>query len=296
MKILVLGGSGTVGSEVVRGLLEKNHEVKVLTRNAEKAKNLPDGVQAVIGDLLEVETVRRIFNDVDSVFLLNGSSPAESQEGIMAVNGARMAGVKRLVYLSAMGLEDAPHLPHLGAKIGIEYAVKKSGIPYTILRPNNFFQNDSNWFKEAILNNGIYPQPFGNKGMSRVDVRDIAEAAVIALTSNKGEGETYNLVGADVLTGDRTAEIWSEALGRKVVYGGDDLDEWERQMLNWLPPVLVFDFKLMFEFFQKEGMKATAEDLERQHELIGHEPRKFEDFTRESATIWLSNSQTATVK
>lgn len=289
MKILVLGGSGTVGSEVVRQLLARYVEVKVLTRSAEKAANLPDGAQAEIGDLQEPETISRIFNGVDGVFLLNGTSPAESQEGIMAVNGARMAGVRRLVYLSAHGLEAAPHLPHLGAKIGIEYAVKKSGIPYTILRPNNFFQNDY-WFQEAILNYGVYPQPYGDRGMSRVDVRDIAEAAVLTLTNGKGAGESFNLVGAEALTGESTAEIWSEALGRKIVYGGNDLDEWERQTLKIFPAWQVFDYKLMYEHFQKEGLIATAEDLERQNELLGREPRKFKDFARETAQVWLSNN------
>lgn len=289
MNILVLGGSGTVGSEVVRQLLARSAEVKVLTRSAERAANLPEGAQAEIGDLQKPETIRRIFNGVDGVFLLNGTSPAESQEGIMAVNGAREAGVGRLVYLSAQGLEAAPHLPHLGAKIGIEYAVKKSGIPYTILRPNNFFQNDY-WFQEAILNHGVYPQPYGDRGMSRVDVRDIAEAAVIALTNGKGAGETFNLVGAEALTGESTAKIWSRALGREIIYGGNDLEEWERQTLKFLPAWQVFDYKLMYEHFQKEGMIATAEDLERQNELLGRKPRKFEDFARETARVWVSNN------
>ena len=290
MKVLVLGGTGTVGSELVRQLLDRKLDVMVLTRDVKKAAKLPSGARPVIGNLLEPEIVRSIFNDVDSVFLLNATTPTEAQEGIMAVNGARMAGVKKLVYLSAMGLENAPHLPHLGAKIAVEFAVKKSGIPYTILRPNNFFQNDY-WFREAILNYGVYPQPIGDVGLSRIDVRDIAEAAVITLTSDKGEGETFNIVGAEALTGTRTAEIWSEALGRKIVYGGNDLDNWERQTLNYLPAVLTFDFKLMYEFFQKEGCLAKDEDLDRQNKLLGHEPRRFEAFARETASDWLQNPE-----
>ncbi|MDQ4122125.1 MAG: NmrA family NAD(P)-binding protein [Acidobacteriota bacterium] len=289
MKVLVLGGTGTVGSEVVRELLDRKLEVKVLTRSAEKAAKLPAGAQGIIGDLLKPETIRRIFTGVDSLFLLNGNTITESQEGFSAISGAKAAGVKRLVYLSAMGPENAPHVPHLGSKIGIEFAVKKSGIPYTILRPNNFFQNDY-WFRDPLLEHGVYPQPYGDVGMSRVDVRDVGEAAAIALTSSKGEGETYNLVGADVLTGEKTAEIWSKALDKKIVYAGNDLEEWERQTLNYLPPWLVFDFKLMYEFFQKEGVRANEEDLERQNKLLGHEPRKFEDFARETADAWLGKA------
>jgi uncharacterized protein YbjT (DUF2867 family) len=289
MKVLVLGGTGTVGSRVTRELLARNVKVKVLTREANKAAHLPEGVETEIGNLQEPETVRRVFDGVDSLFVLNATSPAESHEGLMAVSGARMAGVKRLVYLSAMNIDRAPYIPHFGAKLGIEAAVEGSGIPYTILRPNNFYQNDY-WFKDAILQFSVYPQPFGGVGMSRVDVRDIAEAAAIALVSGKGEGETYNLVGPEALTGEQSAAIWSDALGRQIVYGGDDLDEWERRALNSLPAWAVFDYKLMYEHFQTEGCRASGEDLARQQELLGREPRRFEDFARETALEWLASA------
>lgn len=101
MKVLVLGGTGTVGSQVLRELLERECKVNVLTRSDDRAKNLPKSAQALIGDLLDPETVRKIFNKIDAVFLLNAVSPTETHEGLMAINGARLAGVKRIVYLSA---------------------------------------------------------------------------------------------------------------------------------------------------------------------------------------------------
>lgn len=286
MKTLVLGGTGTVGSEVVRELLKRNADVTVLTRSAENAQKLPANVQTEIGNLQEPETIRRVFNGFDAVFLLNVVSPTETHEGLMAVNGARMAGVKRIVYLSVPHLESAPHLPHFGAKLPVEFTIKKSGIPYTILRPNNFFQNDY-WFKQALLEYGVYPQPIGDIGLSRVDVRDIAEAAAIALTETGHEGETYHIAGSELQTGETSAEIWSRALGKKIVYAGNDLDEWERQTLEYLPAWMTFDFKLMYEFFQKEGLIATARDIERQTRLLGHAPRTFEDFAQEMAQAWL---------
>jgi uncharacterized protein YbjT (DUF2867 family) len=142
MKVLVLGGSGTVGSHVVRELLERKVVTLVLTRSAEKGKRLPPGAEAVIGDLLDPGTVRSVFRGIDGVFLLTAVSTTETHEGLMAVNGARMSGVKRFVHMSVHNVEQAPHLPHFGAKLPIEAAIKASGMPYTILRPNNFFQND----------------------------------------------------------------------------------------------------------------------------------------------------------
>ena len=219
------------------------------------------------------------------MFMLIAVSATETHEGLMALNGMRMAGVKRLVYMSVQNLEQALHLPHFGSKLPIETVLKASGIPYTILRPNNFFQNDY-WFKDAMLKYGIYPQPIGDIGLSRVDVRDIAEAAAIALTTPGHEGQTYSVVGPQVHTGKSTAEVWSRALGKTVVYGGNDLDAWEQQSLEFLPAWMVFDFRLMYAFFQDKGLKAARSDIESQTKLLGHAPRSFEDFAMETARLW----------
>jgi uncharacterized protein YbjT (DUF2867 family) len=285
MKVLVLGGTGMVGSQVVRELLARGVEVSVLTRSAEKARNLPGGARAVTGDLLEPKTVRSVFAGQDGVFLLNPVSVTETHEGLMALNGVRMAGVKRLAYLSVHNVDTAPQLPHFGSKIAVEIAIKASGVPFTILRPNNFYQNDY-WVKDALMKFGVYPQPIGSVGISRVDVRDIAEAAAIALTAGEHEGQTYNLVGPQPCTGAGTAEAWGRVLGKPIVYAGDDLDAWEAQSLQYLPPWIVFDFRLMYAFFQEKGLKATAADIKRQTKLLGHAPRSFEDFTAETARAW----------
>lgn len=285
MKILVTGGTGNVGSRVVRELLARDADVHVLTRNAEHAKGLPAGARPVVGDLLDPATIRSAFRGMDGLFLLNAVSVTEAHEGLMAVNGARDGGVRRIVYMSVHHVDAAPHLPHFGAKLPIETAIKASGIAHTILRPNNFFQNDL-WVKDALLQYGVYPQPIGEIGLSRVDVRDIAEAAAVALTTRGHEGRTCNLVGPEVWTGSGTAAAWSRALGRPIAYAGDDLDAWEKQSLAYQPPWMVFDFRLMYAFFQERGLAATADDIAQETALLGHPPRRFEDFAAETARAW----------
>jgi uncharacterized protein YbjT (DUF2867 family) len=285
MNVLVTGGTGTVGSQVVRELISRGAGVSVLTRDAANTTKLPKGVKPVEGNLLEPATVRRAFADVDGVFLLNPVSQTEVSEGLMAVMGMRQARLKRLVYLSVQHADRAAWLPHFGSKVGVEAGIRRSGISFTILRPNNFFQNDY-WFKDALLQYGVYPQPLGDVGVSRVDVRDIAEAAAVALTSSGHEGESYDLVGPEAHTGASTARAWSEALGKPIQYAGNDLDAWEKQSLQYLPDWMVFDFRMMYEHFQQEGLKATPETLERQTKLIGHPPRSFAAFTAETAAAW----------
>jgi uncharacterized protein YbjT (DUF2867 family) len=284
MKFLVLGATGTVGSNVVRELLARRQQVRALSRNLEKARSLGPNVEPVQGDLLDPSTLPRIFDGVDGAFVVNPVGPTESCEGLMAVSGAMNAGVKRLVYLSVQNADRAPYLPHFGSKVGIEAAVKISGATWTILRPSNFFQNDY-FFRDAILH-GVYPQPLGEVGVSRVDVRDIAELAAIALTQEGHAGKTYEPVGPQPLTGTQSAEIWSAVLGKKVAYAGNDLESWERQSLQFLPPVMVYDFKLMYRYFQEKGLRGSAEDVATLTRAVGHPPRSFEEFAAETAKAW----------
>lgn len=284
MSILVTGGTGTVGSAVVRELLTRGEDVNVLTRDPAKLKDTK-GVTAVQGNLLEPSTVRRAFDGIDRVFLISPVSQTEANEALMAVTGMRLAKVKRIVYLSVHDAHKAAWLPHFGAKVGVEEGIKASGIAFTILRPNNFYQND-HWFKDVLLQYGVYPQPLGARGVSRVDVRDIAEAAAIALTTSDQEGESYDLVGPEAVTGESTAKSWSAALGKPVAYGGDDLDAWEKVQLQYLPDWMVFDFRAMYEHFQQHGLIATPAAIARQTKLLGHAPRGFDAFAKETAAAW----------
>ena len=284
-KVLVTGGTGTVGSQVVRELLARGVEVTVFTRDAKKAEKLPAGARAVTGDLLDPAAIRSAFAGHDGLFLLNGLGASENQEGLMAVNGARLAGIRKVAYLSVHLVDEASHLPHFGSKISVEIALKDSGIPTTILRPSNYYQNDY-WFKDVLLNYGIYPQPLGSVGVSRVDVRDIAEVAAAALTSGGRRFDIVNLVGPTAWTGEKTAAVWSKALGTPIRYGGEDMDAWEKQNAQYLPAFLAFDFRLMYEHFQTKGLLGTAADVRRLTKLLGHPPRRYEDFVAETVAAW----------
>lgn len=287
MRILVVGGTGTVGSQVVRELAGRDADVCVLSRDAAKTSRQPASVRIIEGNLLRPATVGKVFTGFDAVFLINGMSQTESAEGLMAVAGMRLAGVKRVVYVSVQDAEKVAWLPHFGSKAGIETAIRSSGMAYTILRPNNFFQNDY-WLRDAIVGAGIYPQPLGDVGLSRVDVRDIAEMAAIALVSPTGEhdGQTYDVVGPDVLNGTATAAAWSDALGRNVRYMGNDLDAWEQLAAGSMPDWLTFDARMMFEYFVKHGLAASGDAIARQIKVLGHPPRAFSSFTKEVAAAW----------
>ncbi|HJQ97971.1 MAG TPA: NmrA family NAD(P)-binding protein [Candidatus Polarisedimenticolaceae bacterium] len=282
MKILVVGGTGTVGSALVRELLARGQEVRVLTRSEKKGAALPAGATFALGDLNDIATVRPAAAGMDAMFFLNGLSMTEAHEGLIAVNAAMLEGIRRIVYMSVQDLESAPHLPHFGSKIGIEAAVRGSGIPWTILRPNSFFQNQR-MYMPVVLEHGVYPEPIGTAGLSRIDVRDIAEIAATALTGAGHDGKTYDIAGARTWNAPETAEVWSKVLGRPIRYAGDDLDAWEAQAKTALPAWLAFDLRCMYEHFQQDGLEASQKTVAEVTRLLGHPPREFEAYVREIA-------------
>jgi uncharacterized protein YbjT (DUF2867 family) len=286
MNYLIIGGTGTVGKDVVAGLLQHdNATVRVLTRSEKHARKVPGGATAVIGDLEDPSTYEKIFAETDRLFLLNSVSMTELHQGLAAVHEAKRVGVQHVVYLSVHDAETIPSAPHIASKVAVEHALKESGIPYTILRPNNFYQNDY-WYENAIRTQGVYPQPIGTRGLSRVDTRDVAQAAVNAFTQSGHANKTYTLVGPDVLTGPDCAEIYAELLGRDVQYAGNDLNTWQKQARSMLPEWMAYDFRLMYAAFQERGLVATDAQKKETRTILGTKPRSFRRFAEEIVEQW----------
>lgn len=295
MSILVIGGTGMVGCYVVQGLVAKGEQVRVLTRSADKADALPLGAHGIIGDLRKPEILRWAMKGIDSVFLVTSVSQTEAEEGLAAVAAANRAGVRHLVYLSIYHVEQAPHISHFQSKMEIQKALRDSGMLFTLIMANNIFQNDL-VYRESILEEGIYPQPIGDIGLNRVDVRDIADAAVATLTQTGHEFHCYPLIGVEVLTGQDVADIYTGSLGREIRYGGDNLDVWGDRARRTLPDWLVPDLQRMYEFFQRHGLRASEGDFALQAKVLGHLPRCFHTFVRETAEAWVPDGPREYVK
>ena len=278
-KIVVIGGTGTVGSQTVQELLKRGADVRVMTRSAGRIASLPKGVEGVVGSMLAPETLPAVFAGAGKLFLITPLDRDETAQGIDAVDAAVAAGVNRIVYLSVHQADQALTIPHFVSKLPVEGVIRASGVEYTILRPNNFYQNDM-----AVLDAvraGVYPQPTGSVGMHRVDVRDIAEAAAIALTQAGHAGKTYSLVGPQAWTGASTVEFLSRHTGKPVAYAGEDLNAWAAQVRAFLPGWLVRDLQIMFQHFLDFGLQATQAEIDTITSVLGHAPRSYENFIKE---------------
>ena len=93
-------------------------------------------------------------------------------------------------------------------------------------------------------------------------MRDVAEAAAVALTTDGHQGKTYNLNGPEVLSGPRVAAIWGGLLGKPVAYPGEDMDGFEAQMRQHAPAWSAFDIRMMFQGYLERGFAAEPGDIE----------------------------------
>ena len=285
MSILVTGATGTIGSFIIQGLANAGAEVKALVRKTGK-RDFPEGVTEVVGDLADVASMRTALSSVRTLFLLNAVTPDEVTQALITLNLAREAGIERIVYLSVIHADKFTNVPHFTGKHTVERMIESHDIPATILRPAYFMQNDL-MVQQTVQNYSVYPMPIGSAGVSMIDARDIADVAVAELlrrdqSSSILDRITLELVGPEVLTGNSVAKIWSEALGQKITYGGDDIAAFEEQLSSFSPDWMAYDMRLMMAGIQTFGMQAAAGTVENLEMMIGHPLRTYEDLVRES--------------
>ena len=286
MTILVTGATGNVGRTVVDQLVQRGADVRALVRDPAKA-HFPDGVEIAQGDLLDVDALRAAFSGVSTLFLLNGVVADEFTQALVTLQIAREAGIERIVYLSVIHADLYVNVPHFAGKFGVERMIEQMGMGATILRPAYFMDNEVT-IRDAIAGYGLYPMPLGAKGIAMIDARDIGEIAAIELIRRE-EAATplpttrINLVGPDTLTGESAAAIWSDVLGRKIAYPGEDFAGFEQNLRQFMPSWMALDMRLMAERFVSDGMVPEAGDVDRLEEMLGRPLRRYRDYAAQIA-------------
>ncbi|MER8422398.1 NmrA/HSCARG family protein [Mesorhizobium sp. M0189] len=281
MTILVTGATGNVGRNVVEQLVKRGAHVRALVRDPSKA-NFAAGVDVVQGDLLDVDSLRKAFSGVSTLFLLNAVVADEYTQALVALAVAREAGIERIVYLSVIHSDLYVNVPHFAGKFGVERMIEQMGLNATILRPAYFMNNDIT-IKDVVTGYGIYPMPIGAKGVAMIDARDIGEIAAIELIRREQAAaplpfDRINLVGPDTLTGADVAAIWTDVLGRQITYPGDDTAGFEQNLRQFMPSWMALDMRLMAERFLTDGMVPDAGDVDRLTALLGRPLRSYRDY------------------
>lgn len=235
MTILVIGGTGIVGSEVVRALANAGEAVRATSR---RPARFEPGVDGAILDLSDPATLRAALSDVEAVFAY---ADPETADGL--VDEMQSAGVRRLVLLSSADAADAD-LGSFNARRHREpeLVVERSELDWTFLRPVAFASNALFW-KEQIRFAGTVRTPYPNASQSLIDPRDIGRVAAIALTSSDLVGAAPILTGPESLSQRLQVEILAAALGRPI--GFEEITpEQTRAMLKGILDPAFIELKL----------------------------------------------------
>lgn len=282
-RVLVVGATGRFARLVVPALRARGAMVRALVRDAAQqalARQL-GAAEAVPGDLRDPRSLERAAEGCDGVFHIGPAfSPDEASMGVHMVAAARHAGVRRFVFSSVTQVTHLTLANH-ASKVPVESALFESGLQFTILRPANFFQNlQAAW--PAIVRDGVYaePNPVGTR-VARVDYRDVAEAAAIALTSDRLAYGCFELSAPGWHSRSEIAALAAQALGRPVRAEEIGFDAWAARI--GLPDGAALRPLLarVHAHYAAHGLGGNDLSL---HAVLGRTPRTLSQYIEELAS------------
>jgi uncharacterized protein YbjT (DUF2867 family) len=283
--ILITGATGNIGLELVKKLSGSGQPVRAFVRSRARARAIAlPGIEFAEGDFTQPATFMHALAGIDRLFLLIPSSADVEQQERNFVDMAKLSKVKHVVKLSQLGAD-----AHSSARFQryhgvIENHIRKSGVPYTFLRPNLFMQGLLN-FQGTISSQDATYAPAGNAKVSVVDVRDIASIAALALTESGHEGGTYNITGPEPLTHTEMADHLSHALGRPIEYVDVSPEVMRETLLGagmpvWRANGLLEDYE-QYRRGEADMVASTVSDL------TGSEPITFSEFAQDHTERFL---------
>lgn len=214
--ITVTGATGMTGRHIIAGLLEAGLPVRALAHSPASAGRLPGGVNEVVtGDMLVPADAERAIAGADAVVHIGPAMhPREIAMGETVIDAAAAAGVDHFVLMSVTHPQLEPLLNHQ-SKLAAERRLLMSRLPFTILQPMHYMQDVD---VPGSVAAGIYRQPYSlDTELSFVDLVDVGHSAALVLADpGRHRFATYELCGADTLTGRQVADILAEVAGRPV--------------------------------------------------------------------------------
>lgn len=204
MSLLIVGGTGTLGRQVVLQALTKGYQVRCLVRNLRKATFLKEwGAELVYGDLTSPETIPPCLRGITAVIDTSTSRPYDLStikqvdwDGKIAlVEACKMANIQRFIFCSALNLEQFSNIPLMEMKQGIEIKLKESKIPYTIFRLSGFYQGLIEQYAIPILEDLPIWITNENTSVSYMDTQDIAKFFLRSLQLPRTINKTFLLGG-----------------------------------------------------------------------------------------------------
>ncbi len=204
MSLLIIGGTGTLGRQIVLQALTKGYQVRCLVRNFRKANFLKEwGAEFVYGDLSKPETIPPCLKGITAVIDASTSRPDDLDslktvdwEGkLYLIEASKAANIKHFIFFSAQNVEQFTNIPLMKLKYGIEQKLKESQLTYTIFRLTGFYQGLIEQYAIPILENLPIWVTNENMYVSYMDTQDIAKFCLRALQLTKAKNQVFFLSG-----------------------------------------------------------------------------------------------------
>lgn len=275
-RILVVGASGTVGSELSRLLAAQGESVLKATSRTPTA---PDQVQV---DVVTGAGLAAAFDGIDRAFLLAPPGHA-NQEALLAplIDQAQARRLQRVVLMTAMGANADENAPMRKA----ERRLEASGLPYTIIRPNWFMQNFNTFWLHGIQTAGQIFLPVGAAKGSFIDARDIAAVAARLLTSDAFVQRELDLTGPRALDHAEVAAILTQATGKPIGFTDITPEAMLQGLLAAGLPQDYAEFLVLILGYFKAGYAERTTDAVQQ--VTGQAPRTFEQYAKDHRACWV---------
>jgi uncharacterized protein YbjT (DUF2867 family) len=280
--ILAVGAAGKFASLVLPELAKRGARVRGLILNAKQGESVLENgaTEVAVGDLSDRASLSAALIGIDSVFYIAPAFiPNEVAIGKGMVESAQRAGVRRFVFSSVID-PIIGALENHAAKGPVEEAILTSNMEYTFLHPTLFFQNYAQGWP-TVVKTGSYAEPWSAETrFSRVDYRDVAEVAAIALTEDRLNFGTFELCASGNLNRKDVAALMGEVLGRKIKAASlspEKIAEISKGSGGKKEPS---PMKAMFDWYDAHGMAGNPLIL---RAILGREPRTLRAYFEELA-------------
>nr|YP_004376663.1 hypothetical protein FispC_p098 [Fistulifera solaris]BAK19029.1 conserved hypothetical protein [Fistulifera solaris] len=224
MSLLIIGGTGTLGRQIVLQALTKGYQVRCLVRNFRKASFLKEwGAELVYGDLSKPETIPPCLKGITAIIDASTSRVDELDalkkvdwEGkLFLIEAAKIANIQRFIFFSAQNVEEFKTIPLMKIKNGIEIKLKQSGIPYTIFRLTGFYQGLIEQYAIPILERLPIWVTNENTYISYMDTQDIAKFCLRSLQISSTQNQTFFLSGSRAWVSSEIINLCEQLAGRE---------------------------------------------------------------------------------
>ncbi|GAA4735795.1 NAD(P)H-binding protein [Actinomycetospora chibensis] len=280
--IVVTGATGTVGRHVVVSLLEAGASVRALARHP-PAGDEPDLLRRTRFSYTDPDTWTDAFAGAEALFVVRPPEVVDVARDLLpALDAARASGIRRVVFLSVLGAERNPLLPHRR----VERWLETSGMASTSLRAANFMQNLAGVHAADIRDRDQLVVPAGDAAMSYVDARDVAEVAarcLLALAPTRG---AWDVTGPEAITHHQVASALSHALARPIRYTRPSLARyWAHAHRTGMPAGLIAATSVLYTLARAGIGARVSDDVE---ELLGRPARDILRFAQDHRSTWTS--------